>query len=158
MQQSPHDVRGLFRAVVVVICARLLRQLFQLVAVVIEEFDLFGGLFGIEYGDGVADPKGSVTIVNVDSLTSSVVGFDAFDSERESLAAEGVVLRKNTAPSVDLEPEYIAVDSGKAYVTLQEANAIAVLDIKAGTYDGVYSIGFEDYMKLLAIKRKPNRN
>ena len=97
------------------------------------------------YGDSVADPKGSVTIVDVDSLTSSVVGFDAFDSERESLAAEGVVLRKNTAPSVDLEPEYIAVDSGKAYVTLQEANAIAVLDIEAGAYDGVYSIGFEDY-------------
>ena len=99
------------------------------------------------YGEGVTDPRGSVTIVDTDTLTSSVVGFDAFDSQRDALVQDGVVLKKDTAPSVDLEPEYIAVSEGKAYVTLQEANAIAVLDIETQRYDGVYAIGFEDYSR-----------
>ena len=97
------------------------------------------------YGDGAADPRGSVTVVDVAALTGSVVGFDAFDTQRAELAARGIVLKKDTAPSVDLEPEYIAVSGGKAYVTLQEANAIAVLDIPSKTFDGIYSAGFEDY-------------
>ena len=65
----------------------------------------------------------------------------------DALAEDGVVLKKDTAPSVDLEPEYIAMAEGKAYVTLQENNAIAVLDIASKTFEGVYPIGFEDYGK-----------
>ena len=99
------------------------------------------------YGNGTTDPKGSVTIVNTDSLVSRTVCFDAFDgsAQRTALTEEGVVLKKNTAPSVDLEPEYIAVSGQKAYITLQEANAIAVLDLVSAAYDGIYSAGFEDY-------------
>lgn len=70
------------------------------------------------YGDGIADPRGSVTVVDVSALTSEVVGFDAFDAQRDELAASGVVLKKGVNPSTDLEPEYIAVSGGKAYVTL----------------------------------------
>src|SRR5699024_9761516 len=55
------------------------------------------------------------------------------------------VLEKGVDPSTDLEPEYIAVSGGKAYVTLQENNTIAVLDLASRTFDGVYSAGFEDY-------------
>lgn len=97
------------------------------------------------YGAGIADPKGSVTVVDVAALTSEVVGFDAFDTRRDELAASGVVLKKGAAPSADLEPEYIAVSGGKAYITLQENNAIAVLDLASRTFDGIYSTGFEDY-------------
>ena len=97
------------------------------------------------YGDGVADPRGSVTVVDVSALTSEVVGFDAFDDRRDELAASGVVLKKGVNPSTDLEPEYIAVSGGKAYITLQENNAIAVLDLTSRTFDGIYSAGFEDY-------------
>ena len=46
------------------------------------------------YGDGVADPRGSVTVVDVSALTSEVVGFDVFDARRDELAASGVVLKK----------------------------------------------------------------
>lgn len=46
------------------------------------------------YGAGIADPKGSVTVVDVAALTSEVVGFDAFDTRRDELAASGVVLKK----------------------------------------------------------------
>lgn len=97
------------------------------------------------YGDGIADPNGSVTVADVSALTSEVVGFDAFDAQRDALAASGVVLKEGVNPSADLEPEYIAVSGGKAYVTLQENNAIAVLDLASRTFDGIYSAGFEDY-------------
>ena len=99
------------------------------------------------YGNGAADPRGSVTIINAEELTGTVVGFDGFDSEekRAALVSSGIVLKKNTAPSVDLEPEYIAVSDGKAYVTLQEANAIAVLNLADQSFEGIYSAGFEDY-------------
>ena len=56
-----------------------------------------------------------------------------------------MIIMKGVLPSTDLEPEYIAVSEGKAYVTLQEANAVAVLDIASASFDGVHSIGFEDY-------------
>ena len=97
------------------------------------------------YGDGIPDPRGSVTVVDVSACTSEVVGFEVFDARRAELAADGVVLKKESAPSVDFEPEYIAVAGGKAYITLQENNAIAVLDLASRAYDGVWSAGFEDY-------------
>ena len=97
------------------------------------------------YGDGITDPAGSVTIIDLNSLTSRVVGFGAFDSSVEELASDGMIIMKGVLPSTDFEPEYIAVSEGKAYVTLQEANAVAVLDIASASFDGVHSIGFEDY-------------
>ena len=99
------------------------------------------------YGENTVDPKGTVTVVDVEKGESTVVDFSAFDSQRDALAEDSVVLKKDTAPSVDLEPEYIAVAEGKAYVTLQENNAIAVLDVASKTFAGVYPIGFEDYSK-----------
>ena len=97
------------------------------------------------YGANVTDPKGSVSVVDVDAGTAGVVTFDSFDAQRDALAQAGVVLQKGVNPSADFEPEYIAVADGKAYVTLQEANAIAVLDIASKTFTGIYSAGFEDY-------------
>ena len=97
------------------------------------------------YGEGITDPKGSISVVDVTSGEAQVVTLDSFDAQRDALVKAGIILKKDTAPSVDLEPEYIAVSSGKAYVTLQENNAIAVLDIASQTVTGVYSAGFEDY-------------
>jgi len=94
------------------------------------------------------DPKGSVSIVTVgpdNALTAKIVTFDSFDEQRETLTAAGVLVQKDTNPSTDFEPEYIAVSGGTAYVSLQEANAIAVLDIASGEFTGVYPLGFQDY-------------
>ncbi len=97
------------------------------------------------YAEGTTDPKGSVSVVDVTAGTAVVVDFTSFDGRRDALVSDGIVLKKDTAPSVDLEPEYIAVSGGKAYVTLQENNAIAVLDIASKTFTGIYSAGFENY-------------
>lgn len=50
-------------------------------------------------------------------------------------------------PSVDFEPEYIAVnaDGTKAFVSLQEANAVAVLDIATGTFTEIQPLGTIDH-------------
>ena len=109
------------------------------------------------YGKGIDDPEGSVTIAYVDSMTSVQVGFESFDTDsmRSSLVVENIVIMKDRLPSEDFEPEYIAVSGTKAYITLQEANAIAVLDIPSASFTGIYSAGFEDYSKtVIDINKK----
>ena len=103
------------------------------------------------YDDGAVDPQGSVTIVDItdglEGATSNVVTFEEFDDEsaRQDLVDAGVILKKDTAPSVDLEPEYLAVAGDTAYVSLQEANAIATLDIEEGKFTAVKGLGVKDY-------------
>lgn len=105
------------------------------------------------YGEGSEDPRGSVTIVDLsggaEEASSTTVTFDSFDSRRQELIEAGVILQKGIAPSRDLEPEYIAVtkDSTTAYVSLQEANAVAQLDISSCAFVSVKGLGFKDYGK-----------
>ncbi len=104
------------------------------------------------YSEGSADPKGTVSIINLADNTSTQAGFENFTIDE--LVAKNVILgianEEIISPENDLEPEYIAVSSDKktAYVSLQEANAIGVLDIESKQFTGVYSIGFEDYSKV----------
>ena len=94
--------------------------------------------------------KGSVSIIDTKTFVVETVGFDNFDSDdaRQALVDKGILLKKNTAPSVDLEPEYIACTDDTAYVSCQEANAIAVLDLDNAQFTGIYSVGFEDYSRV----------
>ncbi|BBF42185.1 5'-nucleotidase [Lachnospiraceae bacterium KM106-2] len=103
------------------------------------------------YTEGTVDPKGSVSIINLSEKTSKQVDFSSFSTEE--LTAKNIILGVANgnviAPEADLEPEYITVtkDGKTAYVSLQEANAIAVLDIASMSFTGIYSCGFEDYSK-----------
>lgn len=94
------------------------------------------------------DPMGSVTVIDTQTKSAVTADFTAFDAKRAELATAGVVIKKDTAPSADLEPEYIAVSGNKAYVALQEANAVAVLDIAAQQFENIFSLGFEDHSKV----------
>ncbi len=100
------------------------------------------------YLETSVDPMGSVSVVDIATSTSSIVDFTAFDSQRDNLISKSIILKKNTLPSVDFEPEYIAVSEGIAYVTLQEANAVAVLDIENKAFTDIYSLSFEDYSRV----------
>ena len=99
------------------------------------------------YADGAVDPAGSVTVITVADGTAVNVDFTAYDSneERQKLIDAGIVMKKDTIPSEDLEPEYIAAGNDTAYVTLQEANAIAVIYLGSLKVTGIYSAGYEDY-------------
>lgn len=99
-------------------------------------------------GADATDPKGSVSIITIDSannMNANTVYFDSFDAKREELTSVGALVQKGSQPSVDFEPEYIAVAGNTAYVSLQEANAVAVLDIASGVFTNVYPLGFQNY-------------
>ena len=100
-------------------------------------------------GEGIVDPAGSVTVITLDAAdvqksTAVTVDFEVFDSQRETLIADGIIMVKDNLPSVDFEPEYITATDQKAYIALQENNAIAVLDLNTKEYSGVYSLGYKD--------------
>ena len=101
------------------------------------------------YTDGAVDPAGTVTVITLADGTAVNVDFTAYDAEenRQQLVDAGIVLKKGAAPSADFEPEYIAAGNSTAYVTLQEANAVAVIDLDSLQVTGVYSAGYEDYSK-----------
>ncbi len=96
------------------------------------------------------DPKGTITIIDVGTKTPINIDFTSYDTaeERQSLVDKGIIIKKNTNPSVDFEPEYIVCTNNKAYVTIQESNAVAVIDINTNKVTGIHSLGFEDYSKV----------
>lgn len=96
------------------------------------------------YSNGAVDPKGSVTIVNLDNEDIKKIEFDI---DREKALNEGVLLKKDSNPLEDLEPEYIAIsdDNKTAYVSLQENNAIASIDIASGKINYLKGLGFIDH-------------
>jgi Ca2+-binding RTX toxin-like protein len=105
-------------------------------------------IFVANEGEGASGP-GSVTIIDLSggpgSATSITVGFTQFDDEVDALRAEGVRIADGALPSNDFEPEYITVSGNLAYVTLQEANAIAVLDLQTGQFVDIIGLGTQDY-------------
>ena len=99
------------------------------------------------YEGDATDPAGTVTVISLADGKAVNVGFEAYDSAeaRQALTDAGIVLKKGSVPSADLEPEYIAAGNSTAYVTLQEANAIAAIDLNSLKVTGIYSAGYEDY-------------
>lgn len=100
------------------------------------------------------DPEGSVSIIDITNIMSPTVrtaGFTVFNPWRDSLRLYGIRIGAPNNPTVaqDLEPEYIAIspDSRTAYVTLQENNAIAVVDIEAATVRELLPLEVKDFRK-----------
>jgi hypothetical protein len=66
----------------------------------------------------------------------------------EALLPDGVrIFGPNATPAQDLEPEYIAVrDDGRtAWVTLQENNAVAKLDLATLSVSEIFPLGYKDH-------------
>jgi len=107
--------------------------------------------------DYTIDPEGSVSIIDlsggVANLTQADVTtayFAAFNDRLSELVAEGVrIFGPGATVAEDVEPEYITVsqDSQTAWISLQENNAIARLDINAGEITGIFPLGFKDHSK-----------
>ncbi|NUQ24608.1 MAG: esterase-like activity of phytase family protein [Saprospiraceae bacterium] len=101
------------------------------------------------------DPEGSVSIIDISggiaALSQSNVitaDFNAFNAQADALKAQGVrLLFAGSTVAQDFEPEYISVaaDSKTAWVTLQENNAIAELNLETMTYTNVWALGVKDY-------------
>jgi 2',3'-cyclic-nucleotide 2'-phosphodiesterase (5'-nucleotidase family)/Ca2+-binding RTX toxin-like protein len=103
--------------------------------------------------DYSVDPEGSVSIINLSNgVTDAMVetaDFLAFNDQAAGLQQQGLKLigPDGTTLAEEVEPEYIAVspDGTTAWVTLQEANGIGVVDIKNGVITDILPLGFKDH-------------
>jgi DNA-binding beta-propeller fold protein YncE len=89
-----------------------------------------------KFAPAVNDPTGSVSIIDTSSSDikdAKVIATAGF----EGVAQTGSHIRTDTG--MDFEPEYIAINEKgtKAYVSLQEANAVGVLDLGTNEFEKV---------------------
>ncbi|MET3129522.1 DNA-binding beta-propeller fold protein YncE [Arcicella rosea] len=95
------------------------------------------------------DPVGSISIIAVNNnYAVTTIDFAGFASQQTALMAKGLrIFGLNATFAKDIEPEYIAVsdDSKTAWVTLQENNAIAKLNLETKTITSILPLGFKDY-------------
>lgn len=97
------------------------------------------------------NPEGSVTVIDVKGggkrLTARQVTFTGFNAQRDALRARG--LRVATWPgstvAQDMEPEYATIQGDTAYVTLQENNAVAVIDLEDAKVEKLLPLGLKDH-------------
>ncbi|MES2626455.1 MAG: choice-of-anchor I family protein, partial [Pseudomonadota bacterium] len=98
--------------------------------------------------DYQTDPEGSVTIVDVSNGALSAIAVSAGFSDFNNMDLTGIrISGPGASVAEDLEPEYIATshDSRTAWVTLQENNAIAEIDIRSATVTSIRSLGTKNY-------------
>ena len=100
------------------------------------------------------DPEGSVSIIDLrEGPTKALVRtarFDAFDDRHADLMAAGAHLPvPGASVRRQLEPEYVSIapDGRTAIVGLQEANAVAVIDLDTATARHVHALGLKDFSR-----------
>ncbi len=101
--------------------------------------------------NGELDANGGVSIIDVSNgaaqASASTLDFTAFDGSEAALRKSGVRIFNDKSASRDLEPEYIAVssDGKQAMVTLQEASAVALLDLVTQKFTRIVPLGLKKY-------------
>jgi Ca2+-binding RTX toxin-like protein len=97
------------------------------------------------------DAEGTISVIDisngVENLTLSTADFTAFNGKEEELRGRGVRILAGKTASEDLEPEAIAVspDSQTAFITLQENNTVAVVDLNTATVTELQPLGLKDW-------------
>lgn len=86
------------------------------------------------------DPEGSVSIIDLAAMNVTTVGFDDVP-----LIGPVRIFGPDATVAQDLEPEYITVaeDSTKAWVSLQENNALGILDLTKNQFTQIVGFGFK---------------
>lgn len=100
--------------------------------------------------DYSVDPAGSVSVIDVssgiDNATAETASFTSFDGQESDLRDRGIrIYGPDSSASEDLEPEYIATDGTTAYVSLQENNALAIVDIANAEVTQLQALGYKDH-------------
>jgi len=103
--------------------------------------------------DYSVDPEGSISIITVPTTFGGTIAvqeatFADFDADVAELRAAGVrIFGPGATVSQDLEPEYVALsaDGSTAYVTLQENNAIAIVDVATAAVVDVLPLGLKNH-------------
>ncbi|QJD60346.1 alkaline phosphatase [Pseudomonas sp. gcc21] len=101
--------------------------------------------------DYQTDPEGSIGIIKVTDKqlgTPAIAGFADFNDRAQALREAGVrIYGPGASLAQDMEPEYITVsaDSSTAWVSLQENNAFAKVDIASATVTDILPLGYKQY-------------
>ncbi len=109
------------------------------------------------------DPQASITVLDLSQGLASAdlheVGFQQFNPQRDKLREQGVLLTgpSSTHPdgqatvAEDLEPEFIAIgpNSKRAWITLQENNAVAELDLEHARIASIHPWGLKNFRHLI---------
>jgi len=104
--------------------------------------------------DGGTNPTGSVSVIDIssgiDAADEATATFDSFNGQEEDLRAEGVHLVSNggeVAVAEAIEPEFVtfAPNGESLFVSLQENNAIATVDLDSAAVTRIDGLGFKDF-------------
>ena len=110
---------------------------------------------GERQNGGTINAAGSISIINFGSTAPATfavgavttLGFTFWNGQEAALRAAGVRIQSGISTSTALEPEYIAVSPNglQAMVTLQENNAVALIDLTTNQITGIKSLGKKDF-------------
>ena len=110
-------------------------------------------------GDYNIDPEGSISVIAIvdgtPSDTSTNIRFLDYNGKQADLETQGMHFPNpsgrtingtliSTTVAQDLEPEYITTTNETAYVTLQENNGLAIVDLTDNSVQ-VIGLGFKDW-------------
>ncbi len=101
------------------------------------------------------DPDGSVCVVDITNGVATVnqsnvsfITFTAFNGQENALRAQGIrIYGTGATTSKDFEPEYVTISDNDqtAWVTLQENNAIAEINLVTNTVTQIRPLGFKNH-------------
>jgi len=101
------------------------------------------------------DPEGSVSVIdltpgiaNLTNANVTTIGLTAYNGQQSTLISQGIRIFSTSATvAQDLEPEYITIsdDNTKAYVGIQEANALLTIDLTNNTIISLAPLGYSPY-------------
>ncbi|MEL6256921.1 MAG: choice-of-anchor I family protein [Bacteroidota bacterium] len=102
--------------------------------------------------DYTIDPEGSVSIISLKRGIQNLTQHDVKTADFRRFNNAHIdprirIFGPNASVAQDLEPEYITVDyfSRKAWVSLQDNNAIAEIDIRRGKITKLFALGTKDH-------------
>lgn len=105
--------------------------------------------------DYTVDPEGSISKIDISGGVANVtqadvtnISFTSFNGQKAALQSSGVrIFGFNSTVAQDVEPEFITVsdDSQTAWVSLQENNALATIDLVNNSITAITPLGTKDH-------------
>ena len=107
-----------------------------------------------------SDAPGTISVIDTSSFgpttttstgfTVKTVTFEAFNTQAARLNLQGIRISggsQGATVAQDFEPESIAILGTTAWVTLQENNAVAEIDLVTGTLTKIWGMGIKDWSR-----------
>ncbi|MDB2606874.1 choice-of-anchor I family protein [Zobellia sp.] len=95
--------------------------------------------------DYTIDPEGSISVIDIDKNEVNTLFFTNYNGQ--TIGNDFRVFGPGATVAQDIEPEYVAIseDSKYAYISLQENNGMAVVDLTSMTLTDVFGLGVKDH-------------